>query len=199
MLGFCTCFLLYLRDYGLSATFIIPEACSVLPAGTAWYSICQQQHDSYPPTGRPVLLQQSLATQVFLAKYCYVSKCQGKVNKQKLQSSTQRHIYAVTLTSSFCMICCHKFKICTQTVCCGQNVKLDFRFGRQPVSSLTGLFQCYMYISKQSLCNASKLDTAVCDTMMYHMSLIHSRNHKSYQLNHKLTVTSCVYRRPQST
>jgi hypothetical protein len=33
MLDFCTCLLLYLTDYGLSATFTIQEACSVLPAG----------------------------------------------------------------------------------------------------------------------------------------------------------------------
>ena len=80
------------------------------------------------------------------------------------------------------MTCCYKCKICTQTVCCGQNVKFDFRFGRKPVSSLTGLLQCYGYTAKQNLCNARKLDIAARDTVRYHMSLI-------YNLNYKITPT----------
>jgi hypothetical protein len=67
-----------------------------------------------------------------------------KVNKQNVQSSTQRHIlHWLTLSRTFCMTCCHKCKICTQTVRCGQNVKFDLRFGRKPVSSLTGLLQVH--------------------------------------------------------
>jgi len=78
------------------------------------------------------------------------------------------------------MTCCHKCKICTQ-LCCGQNVKFDLRFGRKPVSSLTGLLQCCGYIAKQNLCNARELDTAARDMVRYHMSLI------IQNLNYKIT------------
>jgi len=81
------------------------------------------------------------------------------------------------------MICCYKCKICTQTVCCGQNVKFDLRFGWKPVSSLTGLLQRYGYIAKQNFCNAREQDTAARDTVRYHMSLI------IQNLNHKITST----------
>lgn len=88
---------------------------------------------SYPPIAKPVLLLQRLATHVFLAEHwCW------QVNKQNVQysTSTWHHLmHWLTLSSSFCMACRHKFKICIQTVRCGQKVNFDLRFCRKPVSS----------------------------------------------------------------
>ena len=77
------------------------------------------------------------------------------------------------------MTCCHKCKICTQTVCRGPNVKFNFIFRRKPVSSLTDLLQCYGHLSQQNLFNARKLDTAAYNTVIYLISLIHNLNHKT--------------------
>jgi hypothetical protein len=120
MLRFSTCFLLYLRDYDLSATYIIPEASSVLPAGHCMVLHLLAATRLISTNRKASVTTAVLSNTGVLGKILLRQQVPRKRLTNRTYSPARSAIFMQWVLhkyklSSFCMICCHKFKICTQT------------------------------------------------------------------------------------